>query len=160
MTKEDFVKELGYLGVTARLKRLSDGISSNIRELYKHHDYDLEASWHLVFLYLEKIKVCSMTELADALKVTTPAILKVCKKMADKGYLKVDKNPVDKRKNDVSLTEKSLILLPSLHIIWQAGQQAIHDVLQNNPTFMTSLEQFEFDLKQRNFLRRTTDLLR
>ena len=33
--KKDFLKELEYLGITARLKRLSDAMSYSIKSLYK-----------------------------------------------------------------------------------------------------------------------------
>ena len=49
--ENDFLGELKYLGITARLKRLSDNISTNIKELYKEKDLDIKPSWHLIFYF-------------------------------------------------------------------------------------------------------------
>lgn len=45
----DFLVGLEYLGVTARIKRLSDTFFYSIKELYKQLGITIEPSWHLVF---------------------------------------------------------------------------------------------------------------
>lgn len=148
---DNFVKTLGYLGVTARLKRLSDNISYSIKALYKEQHCDLEPSWHLVFLYLIEREQCSMSELAAALQVSTPAILKVCNKMEQKGYVQLLKNPEDSRKRDVTLSAKAKQAFPELLEIWQAGQKAIEEVLASNPEFLPALEKVEDAFNQKSF---------
>jgi len=62
--RDDFLKELGHLGLIARLKRLSDSMLYSIRDLYKIKSVDIEPNWHLVFLTLKKHKMRTMTEIA------------------------------------------------------------------------------------------------
>lgn len=52
----DFLVGLEYLGVTARIKRLSDTFFYSIKELYKQLGITIEPSWHLVFLILKDQK--------------------------------------------------------------------------------------------------------
>lgn len=158
--KDDFVKNLGYLGVTARLKRLTDNITYSIKELYKEEQCDLEPSWHLVFLYLIEKEHCSMTELAEALQVTTPAILKVCNKMEQKGYVNVLIHPEDNRRKVIRLTDKAKQSLPELNEIWQAGQKAIEEILGSNTHFLDSLEQFENSISENGFKERARRYIR
>ena len=73
----DFLKELGYLGLIARLKRLSDSMLYSIRDLYKLEDIDIEPNWHLVFLILKKHKTRTMTEIAESFHLSQAAIVKI-----------------------------------------------------------------------------------
>ena len=67
---KDFVKDLGFLGVTARLKRLSDSISYSIKEMYKKQNIAFEPSWHLYILFLREYPLSSMTEISESLRIT------------------------------------------------------------------------------------------
>ncbi len=42
--EQDFLKELEFLGVTARIKRLSDSLFYSIKGLYASENIDLEPS--------------------------------------------------------------------------------------------------------------------
>ena len=85
--KNDFLKELGHLGLIARLKRSSDAILYSIREMYKSENLDIEPNWHLVFLILKKHETRTMTEIAEAFQLSQPAIVKIINKMKEKGYI-------------------------------------------------------------------------
>jgi len=90
--KNDFLKELGYLGIIARLKRVSDSIFYSIREVYKLENMDIEPNWHLVFLILKKHKTRTMTEIAESFHLSQPAIVKIINKMRNKGYIDIIEN--------------------------------------------------------------------
>ena len=79
----DYLKTLGHLGVTARIKRLSDTLFYSIRELYRQLGVDMEPSWHLVFLILKQEGKVTMQELSNQLHLSKPAVTKMIKKMAD-----------------------------------------------------------------------------
>ena len=52
--EEDFLIEMDYAGLTARLKRLSDAFVYSTKEFYKSIDLDIEPNWHMIFLILQK----------------------------------------------------------------------------------------------------------
>ena len=158
--EKDFLKELEYLGITARLKRMSDSLSYNIKELYKMKDIDIEPSWHLVFLILKKHKTITMTEIADAFHISQPGITKMITKMKKKGYINIRTNGNDNRKKQVELSQKGLKELPKFEKIWNAGQQSIKDMLEANKEFLISLEKFEKQIKYKNFKDRTINHLK
>ena len=141
--KQDFLKELEFLGVTARIKRLSDALFYSIKELYKIENIDLEPSWHLLLLILKRERKMSMVDLASALHLSKPALTKMANKMAHKGYLNINPDAVDGRRKVVSLSKKALSMLPKFERIWEAGQKAIQEMLTDNPAFMSALAAFE-----------------
>ena len=153
--EKDFLRELEYLGITARLKRMSDSLSYSIRELYKFEAVDIEPSWHLVFLYLKKHKTRTMTELSEALHISQPAIVKMINKMKKRGYLEVIKDSQDNRKKQLQLSKKAQNALPKFERIWSAGQQSIKDMLKMNDEFLITLEKFEREIERKNFKDRT-----
>lgn len=141
--ERDFLAELKYLGVTARIKRLSESLFYSIKELYKYADIDIEPSWHLVLLILKEEKEISMIELAKALNLSKPAITKMIKKMQEMEYVIITSDSNDSRKKVVKLSEKAKIKLPEFERIWSAGQSAVQELLEDNEHFMEALEKFE-----------------
>ncbi len=155
----DFLIDLDYLGLTARLKRLNDAITKDIKQMYLSEGVDIEPSWHLVFLYLEKHKTCTLTETADAFHISLPAAFKLAKKMKRKGYLEIQKDKNDNRKKVIKLTPKARTQLPNFERIWDAGQNAIRDSLANNKSFLSSLRKFEKAMEEKSFKRRIKEKL-
>lgn len=149
--KEDLLRELGHLGVTARLKRLSDSISYSIRKLYQARGIDIEPSWHLIFLLLEQEGTSTMTDIADAMQYSQAAVTNIIKKMEGKGYLKLATDPGDQRRKLIQLTPKAKRKLPQFKAIWQAGQAVIAEMLDGNEAFLVGLTHFENQQEQSEF---------
>ena len=156
----DYLVELGFLGVTARLKRLSDKISKSIKELYTQNGVDIEPSWHLVFLYLSSNPACTMSGLADALRLSQPALTKIVKRMVKKGYLEIDRDLQDGRRKILSLSSKAALQLPVFEAIWAAGRMAVRDILEGNDVFLEALVDFENEIEVRDFRQRATEHLK
>lgn len=156
----DFLKELEFLGVTARLKRLSDVLSGNIKALYKYHNIDIEPSWHLVFLMLKKEHKCTMVEIADALHLSQPAMTKMVNRMSKKAYINISRDKNDSRKKIVQLSNKAKKELPKFEKIWDAGQKSIKEILESNTAFLEGLEAFEIQIDSKNFKTRALEHLK
>ncbi len=149
--KKDLLRELGHLGVTARLKRLSDSISYSIRKLYEAKGFDIEPSWHLLFLMLEQNGTTTMTEIADAMQYSQAAITKIIKKMVKKGYVELSTDDADQRRKLIQLTPQAKRKLPQFKAVWQAGQAVIAEMLAGNEAFLIGLTHFENQQDQSEF---------
>lgn len=149
--ENDFLKSLGFLGVTARLKRLNDKVNKSIKELYKYYNLDIEPSWHLVFLILKENKNQTLKEIADTLKLSQPAMTKMVNRMIKKGYLTLEKDNLDNRKKILKLTKKTKLQLPFFEKIWTAGQHSIEEILIKNTYFLESLSNFENKINEISF---------
>jgi DNA-binding MarR family transcriptional regulator len=154
----DFLRELEFLGVTARLKRLSDGLSTSIRELYRVRGVDLEPGWHLVLLYLEG-RTATPSEIAASLKLSQPAVTKTINRMVLRGYLDVRPEDADARKKNVRLSAKARDRMPDFARIWDAGQLAVRDILGRDTAFLRQLEVFEDGVGRRGFSERALEHL-
>lgn len=153
--QEDFLKSLELLGVTARLKRLSDALTANIKELYREQGADIEPSWHAVLLYLRE-RTATQSEIANALRLSQPAMTKMIQRMTAKGYLEVLDDDEDGRKNIVRLTRLARRRLPALEKIWQAGRRAVAEILRGNMDFLRHLEAIETKFNRADFLQRAS----
>lgn len=154
-----FLRELEYLGVTARLKRLSDAFSTSIRDLYKAKGLDIEPSWHLVFLMLKSGEQYMLTEIAEAFQMSQPAVTKMIASMMKKGYVTMARDDSDGRKKALRLSSKARRRLPGLETVWAAGRGAIGELLASNKSFLDSLEKLERELERKNFADRALERL-
>lgn len=139
----DYLAQLNYLGVPARVKRLSEALFYGIREFYKQVNIDIEPGWHLVFLILKEQREMSMFELSQSLDISKPAITKMIKKMKDMQYIEISADSSDSRKKMVRLSEKSRKRLPEFERVWTAGQRSVQALLEGNEYFFEALEKFE-----------------
>jgi DNA-binding MarR family transcriptional regulator len=147
--EKDFLRELEFLGVTARLKRLSDGLTASIKELYREAGVDIEPSWHLVLLFLEE-RSATLTEIAEALHLSQPAMTKMINRMVARGYLDVVRDVDDSRKKNIRLSARARERLPLFKEIWAAGQAAVREILGSDRAFLHHLERFESRVGERS----------
>lgn len=155
----DLLRELHHLGLTARIKRLSDSLSASIRQLYQAQGVDLEPSWHLVFVLLKERETATMTEIAAALHLSQPAVTKMIKRMASRGYIDVVDDERDGRKKRLQLSHKARRELPRFEQIWDAGRRAIEEMLETNQGFLEALERFEEEVRSKSFRDRALERL-
>ena len=149
--EKDFIKELGYRALDNRLKRISDRMSHDTRKFFKQINIDVEPSWHLVFKLLRDEKLLTMVEIAEQLGYSHPSMVVTLKKMAAKGYIVSEKDVIDKRKQNIKLTQKSLDLLPELEQIWNSCEDAIYKMLNEDLTVLKCLDEIEASLKATPF---------
>lgn len=145
--EKDFIKELGYKALDNRLKRISDRMSHDTRKFFKQIDIDVEPSWHLVFKLLRDYKMLTMVEIAQQLGYTHPSMVVMLKKMTAKGYIVSEKDALDKRKQNIKLTQKSIDLLPDLEQIWNSCEDAIYKMLKEDLSILRQLDEIEASLK-------------
>lgn len=148
------MKDLGYFGVTARIKRLNDLFSGTIRDLYPVHGVNLEPSWHLVLIWLKEKGVSSISDIATAFHISKPAVAELVKPIILKGYLKIG---VDKSDNSVrllTLTEKAESEFATFQEIWESGKQTMREILRSNEALLDTLEEVENEMLEKDFANR------
>ncbi|KAB2868962.1 MAG: MarR family transcriptional regulator [Bacteroidales bacterium] len=152
--EKDFLKELEFLGVTARIKRLSDSLFYDIKSLYNANGIDIEPSWHLVLLILKRKEFLSMVELSELLSLSKPAVTKMIKKMQQLDYIVIDSDGADNRKKMITLSAKAIDNMPKFEKIWDAGQRSVQQILEGTPYFMDALSDFERKHSEESFSKR------
>lgn len=155
MREQDFLSEIELAGLTSRLKRLSDNILYSTKEFYKEVGTDIEPNWHLIFLLLKQQELLYLTEIAEKLQLSHPAVIKIIKKMREKGYIVTQTDTTDTRKQLISLSEKAHLSIPKFEQYWDACVQTINELIEDNHDFLNALGKIEQKVKEKSYKERT-----
>lgn len=140
----DLVNELGELALATRLKRLSERLSADVSKIYKESEVDFEARWFLILSLLEREKLMAITEIADSLQLSHPAIVQLVQELIQKNLIKASVDKQDGRRRMVSLTangKKTLTQIqPILTSIREENKKWVDQASANMLTILTELE--------------------
>ncbi|MGQ0642215.1 MAG: S41 family peptidase, partial [Gemmatimonadaceae bacterium] len=82
------------------------------------------ARWASTYLLLEESGPLGVTEIADALRLTHPAVIAITDEMRDAGVVSSTRDRDDARRRAIALTAKGRSLSKKLHAVWSAMAQA------------------------------------
>lgn len=150
--REDFIKELKFVGFTARIKRLSDSLLYDARKVYETNNMEIEPNWHLVFLLLKDKRRLTVTEMAKDLGFSHPALIKITKQMKYRGYLVTNTDITDKRCQILELSKKGLEMLPEFEERWKRFRIATAELVGEK--LLNELTLLEQRLKEQSFFER------
>lgn len=153
---EDFLLELGHIGFTARIKRISDLLIYSAREHYKSINIGIEPNWHLIFLLLKKEDQLTVTEIAHRLQFSHPAVIKIVKKMKESGYLESITDTQDSRKRFIRLSKYAIQKLPVFETEWENIQIVIKELVDDD--FLMRVNLLEQKLNDKSFIERYKEL--
>jgi len=147
----DYLKTLGNLSLGSRLKRLSDQLVSEVSIIYKEMGISLNPNYFPLINLIANMGPMSITQAAQYLSVSHPAISKLTNKMIQDQYLVKRPHPTDKRISQLMLTEQSVTIIEQASPIWKALQKQLDylDSLQS-PSFLQAIEGFEQNVQQLN----------
>ncbi|NER13577.1 GNAT family N-acetyltransferase [Leptobacterium flavescens] len=150
--KNDFINELGHIGFTARMKRISDLLLYSAIDHYKQSGLGIEPNWHLIFLILKEEKALTVTEIAARLRFSHPAIIKIVRKMEEEGFLERSTDASDSRKQLISLSKKAIRKMPVFEKEWSDIEIVIKELISDD--FLADLDRLEQKLGEKNFSER------
>ncbi|CAL2105565.1 Winged helix DNA-binding protein [Tenacibaculum sp. 190524A02b] len=148
----DYLKEIEFAGVTARLKRISDTLMHDARRVYEYLNLSIEPNWHLVFLLLKKEKQLAVTEISAKLNFSHPAIINIIKKMKSKGYIISSTDTKDSRRQIIQLSKKAMQELPKLENEWDEIQLVVSQIFDTE--FLEKLATVEANISEASMLKR------
>lgn len=151
-----YLKNLQIIGVTARIKRISDTLMHDARRVYEYLELPIEPNWHLIFLLLKEQEQLSITEISKALEFSHPSVITIIKKMKKVGYVNSRVHTKDSRKQIIELTEKAHKELPKLQADWDQIKIAVRDIFDNE--FLGQLDIVEEKMEQKGLLSRVIEL--
>ncbi|TMU56970.1 bifunctional helix-turn-helix transcriptional regulator/GNAT family N-acetyltransferase [Flagellimonas algicola] len=150
--ERDFLQELKHLGFTARIKRLNESIVASTVNHYSNMNLALEPNWHVIFLLLKQRNTLTVTEMAQTLGFSHPAMIKTTRKMKEQGYLEHQKDALDQRKTLIRLSKKGKRLLPKFEKEWNRIQEVLQEVVDD--ALLKKLDTLEQNLKESSFSER------
>src|SRR5579872_2405247 len=125
---EDVVRELGYLTLGSRLKRIGERLQAQAQVLMKEAGISLTASHYPFLAALDRLGPLSVGELAEAVGVSQPGVTRILEKLQEEGLVTSGKTVGDRRVRPVVLTRAGRQLISrSRQAVWPRIEAAVTD---------------------------------
>jgi DNA-binding MarR family transcriptional regulator len=155
------INSLGNLILASRLKTLSEKLMSDINRIYKEKNFNFEASWFLVFYQLSLKSPMSITEIADAIGITHPAVNQLAAKMLKAKIIEESFDYDDKRKRLLSISEEGKNILDMLKPVWEDIENATAEISNSRvENFLQVINNIENDLNNRDLYARVNERIK
>lgn len=116
----DFIKDLGYLAVATRMKRLMERFMKGAGEVYRNLGIDFEPRYFAVFYLLSRSEdPLSISEIATALKISHPAVIQTTQLLLKKKLVVSAQDKLDRRKRLLTLSRKGKQMSEILQPVWE-----------------------------------------
>lgn len=140
--KMDFIKEIGYLGIASRMKRLTERFMRDANKVYKSLNIDFEPRIFTVFyLIFTQGKPLSILEISSSLNITHPAVIQAAQMLTKKGLVDSYQDDTDHRIRRLTLTAKGKRLADFLIPIWNDFEMATSELFTDAQVDMLSVLQ-------------------
>lgn len=154
----DFIKSKGHGAFGTRLRRLSERMDRDVRELYRAHGFDFEPSWFPVFAALSELGAMSVGELAAHMRITHAAVSQIRGRLLKDGLVRVRADAADHRRQMLQLTERGEALAERLRPLWRTIAEVTEALNQQvSPKLLAELSAFEGALDQRSLFVRVNE---
>lgn len=140
----DHMQSLGCLSLGSRFKRLSDRLYKDVASIYQERQVDLHPTYYPLFNLLHQHGPLSVTQAAELLNVSHPAISKIANKMQAEQLLYKTLDPNDERRTFLALDDKALSLLQQVEPILNEMRKYLDSIIEQQPySILKSLDEFE-----------------
>jgi DNA-binding MarR family transcriptional regulator len=152
---KDLVTEKGAAAFGTRLRRLSERMDRDVRELYRRHAHDFEPGWFPVFVALAEEGPMSVGDLAQRMRISHAAVSQIRGKLSKAHLISVRADAADQRRQLLQLTARGHALAKRLAPLWSAIAKATDDICRKHaPHLLQQLEALEAALDERSLLER------
>ena len=148
----DHMQSFGSLSLGSRLRRLSDRLVQDVADLYRSQGIELSPTYFPLFNLIRQQGAMTVTEAAEKLGVSHPAISKIARKMLAEEWISKVADPDDERRQMLLLTPKSEALVIRVEPIWREVKGHLDTLMdaQQYP-LLNALAEFEQLVDQRGF---------
>lgn len=149
----DLMTDLGALALGSRLKRLSDKFMKSASAVYQSHGLRFEPKWFPAFYLLTEKSPLSVTEIAESLQISHPAVIQIVREMEQHGLVVSEKSGKDSRKRLLSISEEGKRQVPALKKLWQTLFELNTQLVQHQRhNVLFAIEELETVLAEKEYL--------
>jgi len=157
----DLIRQLGSLAIASRLRRLAEWLYKDGARIYREQSVDFEPRWFPLFYLLKESGTVAVSEAAQALGFSHPAINQIAGEMSCRGFLESISDKKDKRKRILRLTKKGKAALSSLELLWADIESAASELLREaGSDFLATVGRLEDALKEKGMYERITQRIK
>lgn len=155
----NFYTMAGQMALGSRLRQLGDALMSEAEKIYKAYDVEIDPRWFPVFYMLTVKENAGITELADDIGQTHPAVSQVVRSMIKNNIVTTQKCPNDARVNKVAITEKGKTIAANLALQCADVDTAISNIFHTTGSHLWSdLDAIEREIKEKGLFERVIDV--
>ena len=125
---EDVIKELGYLTLGTRLKRLGERLQSQTQVLLEAAGTDVPASHFPILAALDRLGTLNVGDLTEAVGVSQPGVTRMLDKLQADGLVLSAQSAGDSRVRTIELSKAGRQLISrSKRVAWPVIEAAVAD---------------------------------
>ncbi len=146
----DFLKEIGYLAFGSRARRLADRLLQGGSRAYKSASIDFEPRWFALFYLLYTVDApMSIIAVAEALKMSHPAVIQTARDLVRKKLVKSYQNSADRRKRHLVITDEGRARAKFLLPVWDDFVAATLELMKSAGTdLLEAIDKIEMKLDE------------
>jgi DNA-binding MarR family transcriptional regulator len=126
---EDVIRDLGYLALGTRLKRLGERMQAHTQRILDDHQLAIQTAQFPYLAALDRLGPTTIGDLAEAIGVSQPGATRTLAQLAEAGYVVIVTTPDDQRRKSVALTRKGRALVEAgKRDVWPLIEVAVRDL--------------------------------
>ncbi|KOP35782.1 GNAT family N-acetyltransferase [Flavobacterium sp. WLB] len=154
----EFFNKVGKAALGSRLRLMTAVITDDASKIYELYGADFVPKWFPVFYTLAEERELTITEIANEIGHSQPSVSKIIQEMTAAGLVQESLKTDDKRKNNVVLTAKGLLLAKNIQQQLKDIDVAIDGLIaESKHNLWAALEEWEFLLEQKSMFKRVSD---
>ena len=123
----DTLQILGEIGLGSRLKRLSESLMKEIQLIYDDQNIDFDPYLFPAFYKIASCDQITNTVLRESLQTSQPSVTQTINKLLKKQLVVLTEDVHDKRKKQITLSEKGRKMLLHLRPLWKIMDETVKE---------------------------------
>ena len=155
----DFYDLVGKVALGSRLRRLGDALMADAERIYQLYEVELDPRWFPVFYMLSVRQEATISELAESIGQTHPAVSQVVRMMVTAEVVQSEKSTMDARITKVQLTQKGRLMAARLELQYEDVKSAVNQMFADtNSNLWSEIEAIEQELSTCNLYDRVCQI--
>ncbi|MET3028750.1 bifunctional helix-turn-helix transcriptional regulator/GNAT family N-acetyltransferase [Flavobacterium sp. UW10123] len=154
----EFFDKVGKSALGSRLRLMTAVVTDDAAKIYELYGVDFVPKWFPVFYTLAEEREITITEIANEIGHSQPSVSKIIQEMISAGLIQESAKTDDKRKNNVVLTEKGILISKKIKQQLEDIDLAIEEIIaESKHNLWAALEEWEFLLEQKSLIKRVSE---
>ncbi|WP_427874338.1 bifunctional helix-turn-helix transcriptional regulator/GNAT family N-acetyltransferase [Flavobacterium sp. MMS24-S5] len=154
----EFFDKVGKAALGSRLRLMTAVVTDDAAKIYELYGVEFVPKWFPVFYTLAEEREITITEIANEIGHSQPSVSKIIQEMIGAGLIEESAKTEDKRKNNVVLTEKGILISKKIKQQLEDIDVAIEGIIaESKHNLWAALEEWEFLLEQKSLIKRVSE---